>query len=494
MGKRNKKKRQQEEAARKADELSQDEPKETSADVPVEDASAGTSPQEAQQPESAPEEITADGQPVEPIAQLEPSQNEAIASEPAAIEAPADEEAPAEPIPDDSDDRDVDAEVEPTDTAAKPQKGFIGTYWMLIVGVGLVLAGIFSVILLRTNILQVYLLGIDEPYTGLGQLETPTQGGNMAFYVVGLIFIFVWGMRAEIPEVRARPEASEDSATDEPEPVLDMPAEPVSAEPATQVDFGHEHLPPEHLTTVQKIKHLTMAYSQGKISEGLYNENMARFEAELEAGPAKAVEAPKDYGHEHLPPAHLSPEDKIDHLTKAYAQGKISKGLYERDLARFEEELKREQLHMPPHHLGSQEKLDHLEDAYRLGRISKGTYEKNVAIFRKDIEAAQPIDQDGALDILDDLEDATATEPEPEQDVVLDLEKLTAEIEAQPAKSPEMPTPPQEDDKTLMQLDSLLEEIESGNDTPEMREKLRKKKEESFEERIMKEIEDLEDL
>jgi transposase len=45
-----------------------------------------------------------------------------------------------------------------------------------------------------------------------------------------------------------------------------------------------------------------------------------------------------------------------------------------------------------------------------------------------------------------------------------------------------------------MQLDSLLEEIEGGNDTVEMREKLRKKKEESFEERILKEIEDLEDL
>jgi hypothetical protein len=95
-----------------------------------------------------------------------------------------------------------------------------------------------------------------------------------------------------------------------------------------------------------------------------------------------------------------------------------------------------------------------------MGRLSKGTYDKNIALFTRELEEEQ----------------AKARPPAKAQ--------LDAEIPDEPAI----------DDKTMDQLDSLLEEIEAGNDTEEMREKLRKKKEESFEEKILQEIEDLEDL
>ena len=382
----------------------------------------------------------------------------------------------------------------------KPSKGFIGRYWMLMLGIGFVLAGTLSVILLRTNFMQVYLLGIDEPYTGLGRLETPTQGANAAIFAVGLVLIFVWGMRAEVPSPKDEQEAEEvDDGPIQafegdafPESAVGSSAEPAVEEVPAQVppaEFGYEHLPAASLSPIVKIKHITKVYTQGKISEGLYEKTLAMYEAELTArsakkgerteaaeeapAPEKATEPsgplqdadavqPEEFGHEHLPPAHMSPDDKIDHLTRAYADGKISKSIYERDLARFEEQLKREQMHMPPPHLGARDKLDHLEDAYRMGRISKGTYEKNFVTFN------------AAL-----LAEKASAEPEQPPEVI----------------APERTTISQaEEDKTMLQLDSLLDEIEQGNDTPEMREKLRKKKEESFEERILKEIEDLEDL
>ncbi len=455
--------------------------------------------QEAEAPaEPQPSEDAAPPQPAEELAP-EPVPETAPVDAPAAPEPIADtqteslpEEMPPEPSPpeaeptpaEETDSEPIEVHGEPAIEneevpVSKPDKkspGFLGSKWMLIIGIGLVLAGILSVILMRTNYLQVYLLGWEEPYTGVGRLETPAQFGNTAFYAIGLVMIFVWGMRAEAPEAESKPELDEaEDVREVEEPIEEAPtvrteeaAEEIPA-PVPPTDFGHEHLPPAHLSTIEKIKHLTKAYSQGKISEGLYNENMTKFEAELDAEPDEDEEpaSEEEFGHEHLPPAHLSPDDKIDHLTKAYARGKVSKSLYERDLAKFEAELKSEQAHMPPHHLRAQEKIDHLGDSYRAGRISKGTYEKNLIIFKNDLEFEEldaPAEPQGVL------------------------------TPGEPSQTPEAPIGKATEDDTMKQLDSLMEEIESGNDSPEMREKFRKKKEESFEDKILKEIEDLEDL
>jgi hypothetical protein len=353
--------------------------------------------------------------------------------------------------------QDID-EKEPVEEE-KPEKGFLAKYWMLLLGVMLCIAGIIGVVLLRTNYAQVYIFGIDDPYTGIGRVEAPGHGGAITPYVIGIILMFVWGIRAEAP-------------------VVEEEEEELEAEAPTG-EFGHEHLPPHHLSAEEKIEHLSKVYAQGKISEGLYRENLAKFEAELQKEPA--VE--EEFGHEHLPPHHLSPDEKIAHLTKAFRKGKISKGLYERDLARFEEELKTEQQHMPPHHLSAQEKIDHLEDSYRTGKISKGTYEKNIARFNAELANEAPAAP-------------SAPEAEPASE---ELKEPGAPAPAAPEAKPADLTPPapmevETDEKTMEQLDSLLEEIETGKADDATKEKVRKMKAASFEEKILKEIEDLEDL
>jgi hypothetical protein len=487
MGKRNKKKRQQEEAERLAKEAAAQEAEAPAEPQPTEDV-APPEPAEEPVPEPVAETAPADAPAPEPIPDTPvESSPEEMLPEPSPPVEPVPIE---EPAPEPEEERGEPAIEEDESPVSKPERksqGFLGSKWMLIIGIGLVLAGILSVILMRTNYLQVYLLGWDEPYTGVGRLETPAQFGNTAFYAIGLVMIFVWGMRAPVPDEGGEVVAEREMKADiEPEAEVEPEAhvEPAPTveeipEPSPPAEFGHEHLPAAHLSPVEKIKHLTRAYSQGKISEGLYNENLAKFEMELEAKAAapqpvalkKSTAKEEEYGHEHLPPAHLSPEDKIDHLTKAYAAGKISKGLYERDLARFEEEEKREQAHMPPHHLTVKEKMEHLENAYRQGRISKGTYDKNVVIFKSDIE----------LDIMQAL---VMDESQPDEVIAPEAPETIG--------TPSQPSSTEAD--TMNQLDSLLDEIEKGNDNPEMREKLRKKKEESFEDKILQEIEDLEDL
>jgi hypothetical protein len=458
MGRRNKKDKQREQA--------EDE----TPEQPVEEV---VSPEQSAEETGAPEPVASEEElPQELQDTPAPDPLEEELTDLADLEESAEEEG-EEPVLDEPEEEEAH---EPKDRSDAEPKGFIGTYWMLMLGVLLATMGVAAVIMLRTNFIQVYIMGVDNPSAGIGSQEAMAYAGSMIPFAIGLFAINYWGKHTVIPDGDALAEGADseievEEQVSEPIAVEETHAAPDIVESKEQPEeFGHKHLPPAHLTTVQKIKHLTMAYSQGKISEGLYNNNMAKFEAELEARPEKVDAPAAEFGHEHLPPVHLSPDEKIDHLTRAYAQGKISKGLYERDLAKFEEELKKEQLHMPPHHLGSQEKIDHLEDAYRMGRISKGTYEKNIGRFREDLVAEQA---------------RKAAEEPPEVDVPRPKPKMDAEIPDSTSN---------DDDKTLMQLDSLLEEIESGNDTVDMREKLRKKKEESFEERILKEIEDLEDL
>ena len=418
MGRRDKKRRQMEEVERLAKEAAAQEAEAPAEPQPSEDA-APPQPAEELAPEPVPETAPVDAPAApEPIADTQteslPEEMPPEPSPPEAEPTPA-EETDSEPIEVHGEPA-IENEEVPVSKPDKKSPGFLGSKWMLIIGIGLVLAGILSVILMRTNYLQVYLLGWEEPYTGVGRLETPAQFGNTAFYAIGLVMIFVWGMRAEAPEAESKPEL------DEAEDVREV-EEPIEEAPTVRTEEAAEEIP--------------------------------------------APVPPTDFGHEHLPPAHLSPDDKIDHLTKAYARGKVSKSLYERDLAKFEAELKSEQAHMPPHHLRAQEKIDHLGDSYRAGRISKGTYEKNLIIFKNDLEFEEldaPAEPQGVL------------------------------TPGEPSQTPEAPIGKATEDDTMKQLDSLMEEIESGNDSPEMREKFRKKKEESFEDKILKEIEDLEDL
>ncbi|MFH0816835.1 MAG: hypothetical protein V1934_08505 [Methanobacteriota archaeon] len=390
-------------------------------------------------------------------------------------EQPADEPAmedAVDSVPKESEDGEettVDADDAPAEDgdAAAAKQGFVKRYWMLIAGFVLALVGIAGVLALRLNYAQVYILGETDPYTGIGTAEPLGHGASIAPFIIGVILVMYWGMRTPpLPEAeeggRKKPAAAESkpAAPEEPE---------TSAEPE---EFGHEHLPADHLSAVEKIKHLTKAYAQGKISEGLYNENIARFEAEMDAErgvakePEPQQEEPKKAAklsayqelkslkpevakneEDHLPPHHLSPEEKIDHLTKSYAQGKVSRPFFDKNLKKFEAELKREKDYLPPHEMHPRQKLEQLEDAFKMGVISQSTYDKNKKIFEEEAENSQ--------------------EELPEMDT-----EFKAEV-------PELQS--LDDD-----LDSLLKEVVDDEDSKKPSEKRKKT--------LMEELEELEDL
>lgn len=325
---------------------------------------------------------------------------------------------------------------EKKDMKAEKEKGFVRLYWLLFVGVLLALIGLGGVIGLRLNIVQIYILGIQDPYPGIGYLEPQGHVASIVPYCIGLI-LYVWGLRAEALPKREREVPEEGIEEEEAKEELEA-----------EKEFGHDHLPPPHLSAEEKIEHLAKARAEGRISEGLYKESLERFEAEL-----KEEEDREKEEAELLASHHLGPQEKIEKLTRSYARGKISKALFEKNLTKFEEELRKEEEAMPPPHLSAREKIDHLENAYRMGSISQGTYEKNLALFQKDLEAEKPKAPEG-------------------------LEELEGVAEEA------------EDDEMIRELYSLLEEIEE----PEEEKKRKKKGEESFEEGILREIEDLENL
>jgi hypothetical protein len=166
-------------------------------------------------------------------------------------------------------------EAESADDVAadgEPNKGFVSRYWMLGLGFLLAVMGVVAIVGLRTNFLQVYLLGYSDPSPGIGSQESLGYGIASIPYAIGILMVVVWGRRTPaLPDMAERMDEGCDVESAEPE-VEETPA----AEPE---EFGHEHLPPHHLSAVEKIEHLTKVYAQGKMSEGLYKENLERFEA-----------------------------------------------------------------------------------------------------------------------------------------------------------------------------------------------------------------------
>ena len=91
-------------------------------------------------------------------------------------------------------------------TTEEPPKGFIATYWMLLLGVLLSLSGMITMILLRLNIIQVYLLGDSDPYPGIGRAEPMGHVAGVVFFVIGILLILFWGLKTKEPE--AEPESA----------------------------------------------------------------------------------------------------------------------------------------------------------------------------------------------------------------------------------------------------------------------------------------------
>ena len=97
--------------------------------------------------------------------------------------------------------KEVDEEEDVDDVEEEePTKGFIATYWLLIVGVMLGLSGMVGMILLRFNIIQVYLLGDTEPFPGIGRAEPMGHVGGSIMLVIGVLLIFYWGLKTKEPE------------------------------------------------------------------------------------------------------------------------------------------------------------------------------------------------------------------------------------------------------------------------------------------------------
>jgi cell division septation protein DedD len=337
-----------------------------------------------------------------------------------------------EQVVEETEERAEEQKEETLDTAEEiaedeTKKGFVGRYWMLGLGFLMAIMGVVAIIGLRTNFIQVYLLGYSDPSPGIGSQEYMGYGIASIPYALGILMVVVWGRRTpELPDMAGH---MDDVGEAEPE---ETAAETEVDEPAGEPEeFGHEHLPAHHLSAIEKIEHLTKVYAQGKMSEGLYKENLARFEAELENGRAeakkaaakaklatapaqkpaatqapapvkKAEPAAKQTAYQelkslkpevatneedHLPPHHLSPEEKIEHLTKSYGQGKVSRPFFDKNLKKFEVELKREQEYLPPHELHPRQKLEQLEDAFQMGVISKSTYDKNKKVFQAEAES-----------------------------------------------------------------------------------------------------------
>ncbi|MBI5000308.1 MAG: hypothetical protein HZB92_02100 [Euryarchaeota archaeon] len=384
--------------------------------------------------------------------------------QPGGAEESAIEEAPEETTADETT-AGAESTVPTIKDAAEPEEKGDGTskppsedepkkvsYALLIIGLLVTLLGFISVVGLRLNFVQTLILGIQNPYSGIGRLEPQGHIVGIVFFAAGIVTMGVWGWRAPAPEPEEEPEPVEEAGREVEEKPIRAPAK---AEPAAPREFGHEHLPPHHLSAEEKIEHLAKAYAQGKVSKGLYEQSLAKFEEDLGHEEAKKSEEEKAL-EKHLPPHHLTPEEKIAHLTEGYHNNRITKEFFEKNLTRFEEELKKEQAAMPPHHLGTQEKINHLEDAYRMGGISKGTFEKNLRMLKTEL-------------------DAEKARVAAEEDALLSGD-LTAEVK---------------EEQTIKELYSLLEDIEEPGDEKKGD---KKKKNDAFEEKILKEIEDLENL
>ena len=85
------------------------------------------------------------------------------------------------------------------------EKGIVAKNWLLVAGLVFVAIGMFGVIGLRLNIVQIFLLSIDDPFPGIGSMEPMGHIGSIIPFAIGIVAIFVWGFRSD------QGEAEEDS-------------------------------------------------------------------------------------------------------------------------------------------------------------------------------------------------------------------------------------------------------------------------------------------
>ncbi len=177
--------------------------------------------------------------------------------------------------------------------------------------------------------------------------------------------------------------------------------EPEEAEP--------EELPEED----ERIARLREAYESGRITEEVYEENLARLagEAPEEEAPAEEEEIPPEEEEEEPPEEDQRPpeeeeaiapeeeeipeeavpaeEDPLARLEAAFAAGRISREVYEQNRARLtgappaEEEAAEEELEEPPEEveepLATEDQVTRLQRAFEAGRISEAVYRENLA-------------------------------------------------------------------------------------------------------------------
>ena len=79
----------------------------------------------------------------------------------------------------------------------KSSKEFIAKHWILLIGIALVAIGMFGVIGLRLNTVQIFLLSIDNPFPGIGSMEPMGHIGAIIPFAIGIVAIIVWGFRSD---------------------------------------------------------------------------------------------------------------------------------------------------------------------------------------------------------------------------------------------------------------------------------------------------------
>ena len=114
-------------------------------------------------------------------------------------------------------------------------KGFLTKNWLLVAGLVLVAFGMFGVIGLRLNIVQVFLLNIDNPFPGIGSIEPFGHIGSIIPFAIGIVAIFVWGFRSEKGGAVEKSDGEDNSA---------KKIVPVILEPKGRDMCGFEYLSP----------------------------------------------------------------------------------------------------------------------------------------------------------------------------------------------------------------------------------------------------------
>ena len=132
--------------------------------------------------------------------------------------------------------------------------------------------------------------------------------------------------------------------------------------------------PPAVPSVDEQSRKLEDALRAGRISEDAYRANLARLGLSAPAGPAAPPPEPESVPTE--PPVIIAPpvQDKNAMLENAFREGRISREMYEANLAK----LRRPAIPPPPP-APVEDRAERLAAAYREGRITEEAYRANLA-------------------------------------------------------------------------------------------------------------------